>query len=101
MSNSKQANAGESKVSTELLTTITSRTGGQPLMAESYEGVVKHVGDDEVVVLYEQEDDLVEHTYKRYQFLNLELPRKGTRLRVYVLVAQLPPEQEDDLDTTF
>ena len=72
---------------------LTARTDGRLRMTESYEGVVRHVGRDDVVVLFEVDDDLVEHTYTRNQFVDSRLPEKGDRLAVYVHVAQLPPEE--------
>ena len=100
MADSNRTDEGESQANRELLKALTSRTGGQLRLAESYEGVVKHVGKDEVVVVYEQGDDLVEHTYTRDQFLNSELPERGARLKAYVHVVQLPIKPEDDSDTT-
>lgn len=66
---------------------------GQLCMTESYEGVVRHVGRDDVVVLFEVDDDLVEHTYTRDQFVDSRLPEEGDRLAVYVRVVKLPPEE--------
>ena len=65
-------------------------------MTESYQGVVRHVGRDDVVVLFEVNDDLVEHTYTRDQFVDSRLPEKGDRLAVYVNVAQFPPEESTE-----
>lgn len=61
-------------------------------MFESYEGVVKHADDDQVVVVYEVEEDLVEQTYIAKQFIDGKLPEVGDRLAVFVYVAQLPVE---------
>ena len=72
---------------------LTARNDGQLRMTESYEGIVRHVGRDDVVVLFEVDDDLVEHTYTRDQFVDSRLPDLGDRLAVYVHVAQLPPEE--------
>ncbi len=72
---------------------LTARNDGKLRMTESYEGIVRHVGRDEVVVLFEVDDDLVEHTYMRDQFVDSRLPEKGDRLAVYVHVAQLPHDE--------
>ena len=76
-----------------LRTALTARKNGQLRMTESYEGIVRHVGRDDVVVLFEVDDDLVEHTYTRDQFVDSRMPEEGDRLAVYVHVAQLPPEE--------
>lgn len=72
---------------------LTARTDGRLRMTESYEGIVRHVGRDDVIVLFEVDDDLVEHTYTRDQFVDSRMPEEGDRLAVYVHVAQLPPEE--------
>jgi CheY-like chemotaxis protein len=64
---------------------------GRLCMTERYEGVVEHVFEDTVVVVYGVGDDLVEQTYERSQFIQHRLPSKGDRLAVHVHVAQLPP----------
>jgi len=74
---------------------LIAREGGRMSMFESYEGVVKHVETESIVVLFEIDDELVEHTYKKDQFIGGRLPSIGERLAVYVHVATLPQEKED------
>ncbi len=72
---------------------LTARTDGRLRMTESYRGIVRHVGKDDVVVLFEVDDDLVEHTYTRGQFVDSRMPEEGDRLAVFVHVVQLPTEE--------
>jgi len=100
MSNSGQTDKGKYQTSSELVAALASETGGQLRMVESNIGVVRHVGENDVVVLYEVGDDLIEQRYTKDQFLDSKLPELGDRLGAYTYVMQLPPEPEDDLDTT-
>lgn len=61
-----------------------------------------YVHDDEVVVVYEIDDDLVEQTYVKSQFQDGRLPKKGQKLRIYIHLIELPEEPQietEDLDT--
>lgn len=55
-------------------------------IAESFSGVVAHVGEDEVVVVFDVNNDLVEHVYHRRQFIDKLLPKEGQCLTVSVRV---------------
>ena len=67
-------------------------------MSESYEGVVKHVSEDTVVVVFEADDDLLEQTYGREQFLDGKLPSEGDAVAAFVHLALLPHEEETSGD---
>ena len=79
---------------------LIARLDAQLRMFESYEGVVKHADKDQVVVVYEVEDDLVEQTYVAKQFIAGELPKPGDCLAVSVQVVQIPevPASHDAQD---
>ena len=47
---------------------------------------VQKIKDDEVVVVFDIDDDIVEHVYHRNQFIDGMLPDVGQRLRVSVRV---------------
>lgn len=81
----------------QMRTIAEASVGARHCMFESYEGVVKHVDDDQVIVVYEVEEDLVEQTYVAKQFVDGKLPKPGDRLAVFVHVAQLPDEQDETM----
>ena len=58
-------------------------------MVESYEGVVEHMHGDKVIVVYEIDGGIVEQTYEKSQFMDGVLPEIGTRLAVFVNVAEV------------
>ena len=72
------------------------RSNARLRMIERYEGVVEHVHGDSVAVVFEIDDDVVEHTYRRNQLIGGQLPEAGERITVYVHVVQGSAEQEDD-----
>jgi hypothetical protein len=74
---------------------LTARPNCPVSMIESYEGQVVSVQGDEVVVVYEVNEDLVEQTYVRQQFIGEELPQVGQRLAAVVSVAQIEPQAPD------
>lgn len=84
-----------STANNETLKLLTSREEGRLRMFELYEGVVEHLYGDEAVVVFEIDDDIVEHTYKRSQFVDQQLPSEGDRLIVYVHVADAPTDRSD------
>ncbi len=59
---------------------------GHLLIFESYEGVVEHVHSDRVTVVFETDDDVVEHDYDRSQFVDGQFPNVGDRITVYIHV---------------
>ncbi len=75
---------------------------GRMRMFEAHSGVVMHVHDDEVVVVYEIDDDYVEQTYQKSRFQDGRLPKKGQKLGIYIHLAELPEEPQTetgDLDS--
>ncbi len=64
-------------------------------MFESYEGVVKYADDDQVIVVYEVDGELVEQNYVPKQFMAGKLPKVGDALAVFVHIAQLPDRQDE------
>ncbi|MGO9469991.1 MAG: carbon storage regulator [Isosphaeraceae bacterium] len=67
-------------------------------MIEYYEGAVRHRDMHEVVVAYEVENDLVEQTYQRDQFIDGKMPDLGEQLSVFVRVASVVPDGRVDID---
>jgi carbon storage regulator len=67
-------------------------------MVECYEGVVRHRDANEVVVAYEVENDVIEQTYQRNQFIDGYLPELSDRLSVLVRVASIPPNRQIEID---
>ncbi len=67
-------------------------------MIESFHGLVEHVHEDQVVVVYETEDDLIEHVYEREQFADGCLPEKGERVIVSVFLASLNRASAEKVD---
>lgn len=61
-------------------------------MIESFDGLVEHVHEDQVVVVYETEGDPIEHVYERDQFLDGHLPKVGERVIVSVFLASRSPQ---------
>ncbi|UCE60231.1 MAG: hypothetical protein JSU63_00490 [Phycisphaerales bacterium] len=88
-----------SKVNDELMRALIARHDGHVRMFEKYNGVVKHVGKTTAVCLFEVDDDLVEQTYRREQFIDGRLPKKGDSLTVFVLAAEPPTEEHKDKQT--
>ncbi|MBL8853311.1 MAG: hypothetical protein JNK57_04990 [Planctomycetaceae bacterium] len=62
---------------------------------ERYEGIVEHVLGDDVTVVFEIDDDIVEHKYGRDQFIDRQLPNEGDRITVYVHVVHSSVATED------
>jgi hypothetical protein len=81
------------KANDRLQSILIDRVDGRLRMAESYQGVVEDVQGDRVVVVYDVNDNVVEQTYERSQFIGGRLPEVDTRLVVYVNVAEIqePP----------
>lgn len=71
-------------------------------MTETYHGTVEQVAGDQVVVVYDIDDDLVEHHYHRSQFIDGQLPKVGDRLTVHVHVTDASPsaDEEDQVEPT-
>jgi len=65
---------------------------GSVRMSERHEGVVMHADDEEVVVMYQIENEYVEHIYRKEQFIDGRLPQVGDRLAVHVDVTELPKD---------
>lgn len=65
-------------------------------MIEWYEGVVEHVHGDSATIVFEIDDDIVEHTYRRSQFIDGQLPEEGDRITVYVHVVHGSVESTHD-----
>jgi len=65
-------------------------------MIERYEGVVEHIHDDSVTVVFEIDDDIVEHNYNRNQFIDGQLSEIGDRFTVFVHVVHGAVAAEDD-----
>lgn len=63
-------------------------------MVEYYEGVVRHRESNEVVVAYEVEDDIIEQTYRRDQFIDGNIPDLNDHLSVLVRVADVRPDRQ-------
>ena len=78
------------KANNALQAVLIARTDGRLRMFETYDGVVKQADDEEIVVLFEIEDELIEQTYKREQFVGGRLPSPSDRFTVYVHGALLP-----------
>ena len=81
-----------------ILRALADAESGQLRMIECYEGIVRHVDGDEVVVVYEVEGDLVEQTYRRGQFIDGNMPNVNDQVAVHVRVIAIPPGtcSEDD-----
>jgi len=69
------------------------------LIEENYPGYVTHVDSDYVVVVYETDEDIVEHTYSPKQFINGTVPKVDDYLLVTVQVKTVPkkPVIESDV----
>ncbi len=73
----------EMKQSNEQLTELLEdKKTGQLLMFESYPGIVEASFEDSATIVFETNDDIVEHVYERDQFLNDKIPEEGQRVRV-------------------
>jgi hypothetical protein len=68
-------------------------------MHETYEGQVEHVGENTVVVVYNVNGELVEHTYEKKQFQNGKLPTLGTCLKTFVYVVEQEPKPPTDTES--
>ncbi len=69
-----------------LLALLLGQKTGSLRMFETYEGVVDHVHGDSATVVFETDDDVVEHCYDRGQFVDGQLPKVGDRITVCVHV---------------
>lgn len=77
---------------------LTAREKGRVCLTETYSGEVVHLEDDEVVVAYQMDDDIVEHTYVASQFIKGGTPSTGESVEVFVSVAVKPPEDADEAE---
>ncbi|GAC1464666.1 MAG: hypothetical protein NVSMB9_03590 [Isosphaeraceae bacterium] len=77
------------KANDRLQSTLICKVESRLRMTESYEGVVEDVDGDTVLLVYDVDGKIVEQTYERSQFINGRLPDVGTRLIVYVNVAEV------------
>ena len=68
----------------------------QVLIYEKFYGVVKHVGKNTAVIVFEIDNDLVEYTYSSYQFINGLLPDKGALVAVITLITELPEKNDEN-----
>jgi len=68
-----------------------------PRIVERYGGEVQHVGQDQIVVLYEDPEsgEPFEHHYQTGQFLGSVLPTKGDNVNFEVQVVFFPPKEEE------
>ncbi len=84
-----------------LQSVLIAKNAGRLRMTETNRGVVAHAGTDEVTVVYDINDDIVEHVYQRSQFQDGRLPKEGDRLEVTVHVSEaeaLPAEPRSICD---
>lgn len=73
----------EMKQSNEQLTELLEdKKTGQLLMFQTLYGAVRESFEDSVVIAFETDDDIVEHTYERDQFLNGDLPLEEEKVKV-------------------
>ena len=77
------------KANDRLQSILISRADNRLRMTESYEGIVDDLRGDKVVVMYDVNGDIVEQIYERDQFIDGRLPDIGTRLAVFVNVAEV------------
>lgn len=75
-----------------LLSCFISRPDSHIRMSQSYEGVVEDVDGDRAVVVFDVDGKIVEQTYEKSQFNDHRLPEAGSRLAVYVIVAEVQPK---------
>jgi hypothetical protein len=64
----------------------------KPIMRETYEGRVEHVGENTCVVMYDVNGSLVEQTYEKSQFISGEFPPEGTCVKIKVVLSEFEPE---------
>lgn len=76
------------------------QTSCQVKMVEVLEGLVEHVHGDSVTVVFDVDDDVWEHIYRRDQFVDGRLPSQGENLTVcvHVLRGLLEGSQKDEAD---
>ena len=73
----------EMKQSNEQLTELLEdKKTGQLLMFQTLYGAVRESFGDSVVIAFETDDDIIEHTYERQQFLDGDLPVEGEKVTV-------------------
>ncbi len=70
------------------------------LMRISYKGDVVSSYGNEVVIVFETEDDIVERTYRRDQFLDGKLPAEGTGVIARFVLTE-DEEIEDSREDEF
>ena len=75
-----------SKAEESMLGLLLGQNNGSLRRFETYEGVVDHVHGDSVTVVFETDDDVVEHCYNPGQFVDGQLPNVGDRITVCVHV---------------
>ena len=72
-------------------------------MDVTYTGVVRDTFRWHVVVVFEAEENIVEHTYTKDQFIDGELPSEGTRLECHLTLTEpddpvVDPSLDDEID---
>ena len=65
------------------------------LMHITYKGAVVALFGDDVVIAFETEDDIIEHTYVRSQFIDKKLPEVETRV---VMQLSLVEDREEPIE---
>ena len=70
----------------------------EPILFQTCEGEVVHVGDDEVVVIMDINDELIEQAYSISQFN--EVPKKGDVFEARVQFNKLPSKRSTEPDQT-
>lgn len=68
------------------------------IMTEEYHGVVDHVGNDTVTVVYWVNGGPLEQTYERKQFIDGKLPEVCQHVRVKVEVHAVDPPEPPPYD---
>ena len=67
------------------------------LMDITYKGAVRSSYGDEVVIAFETEDDIIEHTYVRSQFIDKKLPEVETRVVIHLSLVEDKEEPIEEL----
>lgn len=96
----------ESRKCRQMESLLQDKNSGQLLMFECYSGIVEASSEDSATIVFETDDDVVEHLYEREQFTDGKIPEEGQRVSVCfylselqeVEVAELPKDWDTEDD---
>jgi septal ring factor EnvC (AmiA/AmiB activator) len=80
--------AERSRAADAAVAALVEKEAGRVCLYESFSGEVRDVTNEEILVAYETDDDVIEQCYRTSQFIGGLVPKKGDRIEAFVFVSQ-------------